>query len=99
MYISRCDDHPECIAKLANHPALDQLDGLDDDDGRRRGCDQLMYAFDHACASERMVYPVLAKVVDEYGAYTLENEYRGREFKFKFRDDNACSAVIARFSL
>lgn len=83
---------------------------LDIDHKRRSGFSSLetgiakirtrrMYAFDHACASERMVYPVLAKVEDEYGAYTLENEYRGREFKFKFRDDNACSAVIARFSL
>jgi hypothetical protein len=58
-----------------------------------------MYPSDHTCASERMVYPVLASVEGEYGAYALENEYSGHEFTFKFADNNACSAVIAKFSL
>jgi hypothetical protein len=58
-----------------------------------------MMASDHSCASERMVFPVLAQVEDEYGAYALENEYSGRQFPYKYADSNACSAVIAKFTL
>lgn len=56
-------------------------------------------ACDRICSHERIAYPVLAKITNEYAAYTLESQYSGRELNGSFRSDNARSAVLGRFAL
>lgn len=52
---------------------------------------------DSICGHETISYPALARIEDEYAAYTIENEYRGDALGETFADSNARSAIIAKF--
>lgn len=54
---------------------------------------------DCICGHEEIAYPVLSRTTGEYAAYTLQNEYSGRDLGETFRDSNARSAIIANFGL
>jgi hypothetical protein len=41
----------------------------------------------------------LSKVEAPYAAYSLVNQYQGKEFGETFRDSNARSAIIGKFAL
>ena len=59
-----------------------------------------MFATDNTCGTkERMAYPVLAKVTDERGAYTLENAFTGAEFGNQYVNRFWRGGVIAKFSI
>lgn len=53
---------------------------------------------DRICGHEVISYPILSKVEQPYAAYTLENSYKGKLLGETFRDSNARSAVLAKFS-
>lgn len=54
---------------------------------------------DVVCTNEVLYYPPLASVTNEYAAYSLRNEYQGKELGTTFADNGARSALIAQFSL
>lgn len=58
-----------------------------------------LHSGDVVCSNEVLYYPPLAKVHNEYAAYSLRNEYKGKELGTTFADNGARSAVIAQFSL
>lgn len=54
---------------------------------------------DTICGHEDLFYPPLSTVTAPYAAYSIANQYSGSEFGETFRDSNARSAIIAKFSL
>jgi hypothetical protein len=55
---------------------------------------------DNTCGTkERMAYPVLAKVSDEQGAYTLESSFTGDEFDAQYVDRFWRGGIIGKFSI
>lgn len=54
---------------------------------------------DTVCGHEALFYPTLAKVQSARPAFALRNEYVGDGLGETFRDQNARSAILARFSL
>lgn len=59
-----------------------------------------MYKSDNTCGTkERMAYPILAKVTDEQGAYTLESSFTGDEFDNQYVDRFWRGGIIAKFSI
>lgn len=57
-----------------------------------------MKAGDAICTNETLYYPALAKVQNEYAAFTLQNEYKGKHLGTTFADSGARSAIIASFA-
>lgn len=55
---------------------------------------------DNTCGTkERMAYPVLSRITDERGAYTLENAFSGDEFENHFVQRYYRGGVIGKFSI
>jgi hypothetical protein len=59
-----------------------------------------MKTSDNTCGTkERMAYPVLSRVTDEQGAYTLESSFTGDEFRNQFVDRFWRGGIIGKFSI
>lgn len=56
-------------------------------------------ARDKICGHETIAYPSLATANELRAAYSLTNEYTGKEFGETFRDSNARSAMLGHFAL
>lgn len=52
---------------------------------------------DCICGHEELAYEPLSKVEGAYAAYTIKNHYTGAELGETFHENNARSAIIARF--
>jgi hypothetical protein len=58
-----------------------------------------MHEKDSICGHETISYPPMADVTGVYAAYALEHVYTGPAFGETFRDNNARSAMLGKFTL